>query len=176
MKKACVCIAIVMALVLCGCASTQGGTQGGFSGTEASTTATHHEIAHRYASASEACDPLLSNDRYYAGFSQNDLDFRIQKHGATMEEYKRFAAEQTRDFTDKEKEAFDGLLAKMATTLTERGYTLPPLDEVTFVKTTMAEECMADNFSYAMTFGKEGLNGSGYKSPEIIEGIISRLS
>ena len=56
MKKACVCIAIVMALVLCGCTSTQGGTQGGSSGAETSTAATRHEIAHRYASASEACE------------------------------------------------------------------------------------------------------------------------
>ena len=155
MKKACVCIAIVMALVLCGCASTQGGTQGGTQGespsAETSTAATRHEIAHRYASASEARDLLLSNERYYAGFSQNDLDFRMQKAGATMEEYKRFAAEQTRDFTDKEKEAIDELLAKMANTLTERGYTLPPLDEVTFVKTTMAEECDAEGYTHGTT-------------------------
>lgn len=151
MKKACVCIAIVTALVLCGCTSTQGDTQGKSPGAETSTAATRHEIAHRYASASETQDLLLSNDTYYAGFSQNDLDFRMQKSGATMEEYKRFAAEQARDFTDKEKDLVDKYLADMATMLAERGYTLPPLGEVTFVKTTMAEECNAGGYTHGTT-------------------------
>ena len=43
---------------------------------------------------------MLSNeDNYYSHFSQNDLDYKMQKTGATMEEYKAFAAEQVQDFT-----------------------------------------------------------------------------
>lgn len=38
------------------------------------------------------------------------------------------------------------------------------------------EECMADNFSYAVSFGIEGPNGEGYKSPEIIEKIIEYMN
>ena len=37
------------------------------------------------------------------------------------------------------------------------------------------EECLADNFSYAMCYGAEGKNGEGYPNPEIIEGIIEYL-
>lgn len=38
------------------------------------------------------------------------------------------------------------------------------------------EECMADNFSFAVRFGMEGPRGDGYANPEIIEGIIKILS
>ncbi len=37
------------------------------------------------------------------------------------------------------------------------------------------EECMADNFKYAMYFGIEGQDGQGYPNPEIIQGIIDQL-
>ena len=35
------------------------------------------------------------------------------------------------------------------------------------------EECMADNFAYALTFGPERME---YPNPEIIEGILDYLS
>lgn len=38
------------------------------------------------------------------------------------------------------------------------------------------EECMATNFSYALTFGMDGPEGDGYASPEIIEAILDYLS
>ena len=38
------------------------------------------------------------------------------------------------------------------------------------------EECMADNFSFAMTYGMDGKKGEGYKTPRIIEEIIEYLS
>ena len=37
------------------------------------------------------------------------------------------------------------------------------------------EECMADNFAYAIVYGLDGQDGKGYNSPEIIEGIIDYL-
>lgn len=37
------------------------------------------------------------------------------------------------------------------------------------------EECLATNFSYAVTYGMEGLTGEGYPTPEIIENIIEYL-
>ena len=98
-------------------------------------------IPHRYASRSEGQELLMSNESYYAGFSQNDLEFKMQKKGASMEEYKAFAVEQVVDFAQEEIEALDALLGEMEETLTANGYTLPPLDEIILVKTTMAEEC-----------------------------------
>ena len=38
------------------------------------------------------------------------------------------------------------------------------------------EECLADNFSYAMTYGIEGIDKNGYPDPEIIQGIIDIMS
>jgi hypothetical protein len=46
---------------------------------------------------------MMANDAYYEGFTQNALDFRMQKTGASMEEYKAFAKEQVIDFTDEQK-------------------------------------------------------------------------
>lgn len=37
------------------------------------------------------------------------------------------------------------------------------------------EECMAKNFSYAVVYGTEGPSKQGYKTPEIIEKIISYM-
>ena len=37
------------------------------------------------------------------------------------------------------------------------------------------EECMADNFSFAVVHGMNGPAGKGYNKPEIIEGILEIL-
>jgi hypothetical protein len=37
------------------------------------------------------------------------------------------------------------------------------------------EECMADNFSFAVVYGTDGPDHEGYDNPEIIEGIIDIL-
>ena len=53
------------------------------------------------------------------------------------------------------------------------------IDEVFGINTnylTDPEECMADNFAYAMTYGIEGRDGNGYPNPEIIQGIIDIMS
>ena len=44
---------------------------------EAETVQAH--IPHRYASRSEGQALLMSNEDYYAGFSQNELEFKMQK-------------------------------------------------------------------------------------------------
>ena len=38
------------------------------------------------------------------------------------------------------------------------------------------EECMADNFSYAIIYGKNGIEGQPYETPEIIDEIINYLN
>ncbi len=38
------------------------------------------------------------------------------------------------------------------------------------------EECMADNFCFALCYGLDGLDGSGYPNPEIIEAILAWLT
>ena len=40
---------------------------------------------------------------------------------------------------------------------------------------TDPEECMADNFAYAMLYGMKGNDGNGYPNPEIIQGSMEYL-
>ena len=114
-------------------------------------------IPHRYASADEGRELMLANKEYYAGFSQNDLDYRMQKTGATMDEYLAFASEQVLDFTGPETEAIDSYMEKMEKSLEDNGYELPPLDEIVFIKTTMEEEGGAGGYTHGTQIYLGGL-------------------
>ncbi len=54
-------------------------------------------IPHRYASAQEGREIMLSNTEYYDNMTQNDLDFRMRKSGATKEEYLEASRESVSD-------------------------------------------------------------------------------
>ncbi len=105
-------------------------------------------LGYRFADADEAARLLLSNRDYYEDMTQNDLNFRLQKLGGTLEELEAFAAAQTRDFTDAEKARIDQAMARIENTCAERGYALPPTDDIVFAKTTMAEECNAGAYTH----------------------------
>lgn len=149
-------------IAVCGCSAA--GDQAGAAGTQQiqaeteqnetkgeqtqASDQTHSRIAYRYAGREEGQKLMLSNDAYYQGFSQNDLDFKMQKKNATMEEYQSFAIEQVEDFTPEEIAAIDEIFVWMEKTLEENGYTLPPLDEIVLIKTTMKEECDAGAYTH----------------------------
>ena len=102
----------------------------------------------RFADADEGRALLLDNEAYLRGLTQNDLDFRMQKTGATLEEWKTFAAAQVLDFTDAERDYIAGQLAELASLCAGKGYALPDPGPLTFVKTTMAEECGAAGYTH----------------------------
>ncbi|MCR5592813.1 MAG: hypothetical protein K6F79_03545 [Saccharofermentans sp.] len=106
------------------------------------------QIPHRYASSEEARELLLSNEDYYAGFSQNDIDFKMLQTGCTMDDYLEFASMQTLDFTEEQIEYIDGRISVMEDTLAQNGFELPPLDEIVFIKTTMLEEPGAGGYTH----------------------------
>ena len=105
-------------------------------------------LDYRYVEAEEAARLLLSNRDYYENMTQNDLNFRMQKLDATLRELEDFAAAQTRDFTDAEKARIDQSMAAIMKTTEARGYALPPMDDIMFAKTTMAEECYAGAYTH----------------------------
>ena len=105
-------------------------------------------FGYRFADADEAAKLLLGNRDYYESMNQNDLNFRMQKLGATLEELEAFAAGQTLDYTDDEKAAVDDAMALIEAACTERGYHLPATDGIVFCKTTMAEEYDADGYTH----------------------------
>lgn len=106
------------------------------------------EITYRCASKEEAKELMLANKEYYDGFSQNDLDYKMQKKNATMEEYLALAGEQTLDFTEEEKELIDTYFVAMNKELKEKGYVIPQLDEIILIKTTKQEESGASAYTH----------------------------
>ena len=59
-------------------------------------------LSYRFAYAEEAAALKLSNREYLESFNQDDLNYRMQKLGATLEEYEAFAATQMLDWTPEE--------------------------------------------------------------------------
>jgi hypothetical protein len=121
-------------------------------------------LPYRYASKEEGKALMLANRDYYDGFSQNELDYKMQKKNTTMEEYLAFAGEQVRDFTDGERDLVDGCFAGMQETLRENGFALPPLEEIVLIKTTMAEEQGAAGYTHGTQI---------YIYDEVLEGAVS---
>jgi hypothetical protein len=72
------------------------------------------KIPHRYASAQEGKELMLSNTEYYSGFTQNDIEYRMKKSGATMDELLDKSAGEVRDYSFFEKYFIDHEIAKMA--------------------------------------------------------------
>lgn len=103
---------------------------------------------YRFANAEEAAEMLLANREYYENLSQNDLNYRMQKPDATLEELEAFTAEQTRAFTPEEMAAIDDAMAAIEEICREQGYTLPATDGIVFAKTTMLEECGAGAYTH----------------------------
>lgn len=117
-------------------------------------------LGYRFVEAEEAARLLLSNRDYYENLTQNDLNFRMQKLDATLPELEDFAAAQTRDFTEAEKARIDQSMAAIMETSEARGYALPPMDDIVFAKTTMAEECYAGAYTHGtqIYMGQESLD------------------
>lgn len=145
MKKRTVSL-ISLLLILCLFAAGMPGTA--FAQSIAASQVRERVLAYRLADAEEGAALLLANKAYYDGFSQNDLEYRMQKTDTDIDEYKAFAREQVRDFTDPERELIESCFLEMENTLAENGYILPPLEEIVFIKTTMAEECNVGGYTH----------------------------
>ena len=115
-------------------------------------------FSYRFADREEAAELLLGNRAYYENLSQNDLNYRVQKLDATLEELEAFAAEQTLDFTEAEKAAIEKAMQEVEEICRTRGYVLPPTEGIVFAKTTMLEECGAG----AYTHGTQIYMGESY--------------
>ena len=105
-------------------------------------------FSYRFADSEEAAELLLENRDYYENLTQNDLNFRMQKLDSTLAELEAFAADQTLDWSEKEKEAVRSAMDKIESVCRERGYSLPRTDGIIFAKTTMHEECGAGAYTH----------------------------
>ena len=98
-------------------------------------------IKYHFADRDEAVSCFLSNEDYFNGFSPCDIQYKTQDKNGTIEEVKEFGASQMEEFTDEEKAAFEKALDEMISELSKKGYSLPEIDEITFIKSTQEEEC-----------------------------------
>lgn len=106
------------------------------------------KIPHRYASAEDGRELLLANTNYYENFTQNDIDFRLQKSDGTLDELLDVSTSEISDFNFIEKYIIDRRIAKMARTLEKNGYELPQIEEIVFVKTDMTVEMGASGYTH----------------------------
>ena len=106
------------------------------------------KIPHRFASAEEGRELLLSNTGYYDHFTQIDIDIRMKKSGATMDELLKASTDEIRNFNIFEKYLMDRRIAKMARSLKKNNYELPKLEEIIYIKTDMAVEMGASGYTH----------------------------
>ena len=97
-------------------------------------------IHYRLATADEARTLMQGNTEHYAKMSQIDIDWRLKKTGGTLSELQEMAWQQTRDFTEGEKQLFATAIGIIEDSLRQIGCSLPIPPEIVFIKTTMKEE------------------------------------
>ena len=105
-------------------------------------------LDYRVADKNEGAELMLANNEYYDGFSQNDLDFRMQKTGASMDEYKAVAETQVLDFTDEQKSIIDKHMGYLEDVIEQKKYQIPEMEQIIFINTTMKEECDAMAYTH----------------------------
>lgn len=98
------------------------------------------KIPHRFASAEEGRELMLSNTEYYANITQTDINRRMGRNGATLDELLDASTAEIKDFNFFEKYIIDRRIANMVRTINRNGYELPQLDEIVYIKTDMAYE------------------------------------
>ena len=134
-------------------------------------------LNYRIADKEEGIQLMMSNESIFNGLTQNDLDFRMQETGASLERYKEFAKEQVRDFTDEQKAVINKHMERIINTIKDRGYQLPELEQIVFINTTMKEECGATAYTHGtqIYFNGDVLaeKSRDDQNPELIDHLIS---
>ncbi|MBQ0168087.1 MAG: hypothetical protein KBT02_13355 [Treponema sp.] len=120
------------------------------------------KIPHRFASVDEGAELLLANTDYYGAYTQNDIDFRMKKSGATLDELLAVTAGSVKKFSFFEKRYVNHRIARMYRTLRRNKYTLPETDEITFVKMDMSLEGGASGYTHGTEIYLNSVNVTVY--------------
>ena len=106
------------------------------------------QIRFHCASKAEGQQLMDSRTEYYGSLNQNDLEWRMRKTNATLEEFKQYAREQVLDFTQEEKDLMKRSVDFVEERLQKIGCRLPfPTKDIVIVKTTMDEESGAGGYT-----------------------------
>lgn len=101
----------------------------------------------RFASKEEGQMLIQGNTQYYNRLSQVDIDWRIRKENATLDELKTFAKQQVLDFTQREMELVMSSVNFIEHRFDAFECQLPLPEEIVFVKTTMNDEGNASAYT-----------------------------
>ena len=127
-------------------------------------------IPHHYASAQEGRDVMLSNTEYYDNMTQNDIDFRVRKSGATREELLELSRQSVGDFSFLDKWYINSRLARMALHFKLKGYNIPELEEIVFINADMQMESGASGYTHGTQIYLNGDLVSIYAFMNVIPG------
>jgi hypothetical protein len=124
------------------------------------------KIKYRFADEKKAKELFLSNIKFLNNLNQYDLDYRLNKKNATLEEYKAFGTSQMREFTEKEKNLVSKQIIKMENTLNNQKMNLPFDEEIIFIKSTQKEENGSLSYTHStqIYLGEDIFNMMGDKS------------
>lgn len=108
------------------------------------------KLNYHCASLAEGQQLLLGNEEYYNSLTQNDIEWRVRKTGATLDELKTLAMASVQAFSEAEKVAIAEGVDYVKRKLEAMGVSsLPfPREDIVFVKTTMAEEGYAAAYTH----------------------------
>ena len=98
------------------------------------------KIPHRYATAEEGRELLRANTDYYEKLTKNDIEYRVGRSGATVDELLDAQCAEIKDFNLLDKYIMERNVAKLARKLKKNDYELPPLEEIVYIKTDMKYE------------------------------------
>lgn len=118
------------------------------------------KIPHRFASVDEGRALLLANTEYYDHYSQNDIDFRMKKTDATIDELLDASTDSVKKFNFFEKLYIDHRIAKMYRKLSTNHYTLPEIEEIVFVNMNMDLEGGASGYTHGTEIYLNAVNVS----------------
>ena len=107
------------------------------------------KINFKFVSLKEAQKLYLSNTGFLNGLNHYDLDYRMNKKNASLEEFKAFAISQMMEFTEREKKLVSQQIIKMEKTLEKQQLSLPFNKEIIFIKSTQKEECGSLAYTHA---------------------------
>ena len=140
MKKLTTLMMILVMLLSCICLPALG---------EAAETAeTASLIPYRFASAEEGRELMLANTEYFATITPNKIGYVMHDNDASPEDYKAFAVQQVRDWTEAEMELIDRGMDIVEASFEDNGWKMPPLETVVFIRTTMQEEGGAFGYTH----------------------------
>lgn len=108
-----------------------------------------NQIKYHFASKIEGQKLLAENTEYYLKMNQVDIEWRIKKKGATLEDLKAFSIECILEFNQNEKDYIRNSIEFIEESLHSYDFKLPfPKEDIIFIKTSMAEEGGASGYTH----------------------------